>query len=175
MLNKCFIDNKTPTLWRQSKIIVILKHVKDFAIPKSYRPISFLCHSYKLYQIMIPNRIAPTIEHHLIKEQTGFRAGKSYTSQLLNVTKYFDDGYQESMITRTVFVDLSVACDTVNHRLLFQKLFNTMQDSSLCRVIQNLLSNMSFYVNLYNERIIWRLQKNGLPQGSVLSPALEAA
>ena len=29
MLNKCFMENKIPTLWRQSKIIAILKPGKD--------------------------------------------------------------------------------------------------------------------------------------------------
>ena len=38
--------------------------------------------------------------------------------------------------------------------------------------IWNLLSNRRFYVELNNERSRWRLQKNGLPQGSVLSPIL---
>ena len=72
MLNNCFIDNKISTIWRQSKIITILKSVKDSAIPKSYRPILLLCHTYKLFERMILNRIAPTIEQHLIKEQAGF-------------------------------------------------------------------------------------------------------
>ena len=57
----------------------------------------------------------------------------------------------------------------MNHRLLIQKLYNITQDSALCRVIQNLLSNRRFYVELNTERSRWRLQKNGLPQGSVLS------
>ena len=132
MLNKCFMENKIPTLWRQFKIIAILKPGKDSAIPKSYRPISLLCHTYKLDERMILNRIAPTIEQHLIKEQAGFRPGKSCTSQLLNLTQHIEDGYQESMITGTAFVDLSAAYDTVNHRPLIQKLFNITQDSTLC-------------------------------------------
>ena len=53
----------------------------------------------KLYERMILNRIAPTIEQHLIKEQAGFRAGKSCTSQLLNLTQHIEDGYQECKIT----------------------------------------------------------------------------
>ena len=62
---------------------------------------------------MILNRIAPTIEQHLIKEQASFRAGKSCTSQLdLNLTQHIDDGYQECKITGTAFVDLSAAYDT---------------------------------------------------------------
>ena len=49
---------------------------------------------------------------------------------------------------------------------------NTTLHSQLCRVIQNLLSDRRLYVELNNERSRWRIQKNGLPQGSVLSPTL---
>ena len=169
-LNICFMENKIPTVWRQSKIIGILKPGKDSSIPKNYLPISLLCHTYKLYERMILNRIAPAIEQHLIMKQAGFRSGKSCTSQLLNLTKHIED--EEGMITGTAFVDLSAAYDMVNHRLLIQKLYNTTLDSQLCRVIQILLSDRRFYVELNNERSRWRIQKNGLPQGSVLSPTL---
>ena len=121
---------------------------------------------------MLLNRIAPTIDQHLIKEHAGFRPGKSCTGQLLNLTQHIEDGYQGSMITGTAFVDLSAAYNKLNHRLLFQKRFNITQDSTLCRVIQNLLSPRIVYVELNNERSRWRLQKNGLPQGSVISPTL---
>ena len=168
----CFMENKIPTVWRQSKIIAILKPRKDSSIPKNYRPISLLCHTYKLYERMILNRIATAIEQHLMKEQAGFRSGKSCTSQLLNLTQHIEDGYEEGMITGTAFVDLSAAYDTVNHRLLIHKFYNTTLDSQLCRVIQNLLSDRRFYVELNNERSRWRIKKNGLPQGSVLSPTL---
>ena len=156
MLNKCFMENKIPTLWRESKIVAILKPGKDSAIPISYRPISLLCHTYTLFERMILNRIAPTIEQHLIKEHVGFRPGKS-------CTQHIEEGYQESMIIGTASVDLSAAYDTVNHRLLIQKLFNIRKNSTLCRIIQNLLTNRRFYVELNNERSRWRLQKNGLP------------
>ena len=49
MLNVCFTGNKIPKIWRQSKTIAKLKPGKDSAIPKNYRPISLLCHTYKLY------------------------------------------------------------------------------------------------------------------------------
>ena len=39
----------------------------------------------KILRKMILNRIAPSIEQHLIKEQAGFRPDKSCTSQLLNL------------------------------------------------------------------------------------------
>ena len=113
---------------------------------------------------MILNSVSPLLEHHLIKEQAGFRPGKSCTSQLLNLTQHIEDGYQRGMITSAAFVDLSAAYDTVNHRILTQKLYNTTQYSQLCRVFQNMLSNRRLYVELNNERSRWRKQKNGLPQ-----------
>ena len=143
----------------------------DSAIPKNYRPISLLCHTYKLYERMILNRIAPVVEQRLITEQVGFRTGKSCISQLLNLAQHIEDGYQRGMITGAAFVDLSATYDTVNHRILIQKLYNITQDSPLCRVIQNMLSSRRLYVELNNERSRWRKQKNGLPQGSVLSPS----
>ena len=99
MLNICFMENKIPAVWRQSKIMAILKLGKDSSIPKNYRPISLLCHAYKLYERMLMNKIASVIEQHLIKEQVGFRSGKSCTSQLLNLTQHIEDGYEEGMIT----------------------------------------------------------------------------
>ena len=122
MLNVCFTGNTIPKIWRQSMIIAILKPRKDSAIPKNYRPISLLCHTYKLHQRMILNRIAPVIEQRLIKELAGSRTGKSCTSQLLNLTQHIEGGYQRGMITGAAFVDLSAAYDTVHHRILIHKL-----------------------------------------------------
>ena len=139
-----------------------MKPGKDSATPTNYRPISLLCHTYKLYERLILNRIAPTIEEHLIKEQAGFRPGRSCTSQLLNLTQHIiEDGSRVGKITGTAFVDMSAAYDTVNHILLIQKLHYTPQDSKLCRVIKNLLSHRRFYVELNKERSRWRKQKNG--------------
>ena len=88
---------------------------------RTNRPISLLCHTYKLYERMILNRIASAIEQHLIKEHAGFRSEKSCTSQLLNLTQHIEDGYEEGMITGTAFIDLSAAYDTVNHSLLIKR------------------------------------------------------
>ena len=133
---------------------------------------SLLCHAYKLYERIILNRRAPVVEQRLIKEQAGFRTGKSCTRQLLSLNQHIEDGYQRAMITGSAFVALSAAYHTVNYRILIQKLYNITQDSPLCRVIQNMMSSRRFYVELNNESRRWRKQKNGLPQGGVLSPIL---
>ena len=75
MLNTCFIENKIPKIWRQSKIVAILNPGKDSVIPKNYRQISLLCHTYKLYERLILNRVSLLLEQHLIKEQAASATG----------------------------------------------------------------------------------------------------
>ena len=114
MMNNILVSKKFPKLWRKSKVIAILKPGKDSFLPKSYRPISLLCHTYKLLEPMILNSLNPISKHTIIKEQAGFRAGESCTGQLLNLKQYIEDGYEKSLTTGTVFMDLSSEYDTVN-------------------------------------------------------------
>ena len=58
---------------------------------ENFRPIPLLCHLYKMYERLIQNRLSPIIEHVLIQEQAGFRPGKSFTAQVLNLTQHIED------------------------------------------------------------------------------------
>ena len=152
MLNVCFTESRIPKVWRQSKIIAILKPNKDSGIPKSYIPISLVCHMYKLYERPIKNRIAPSVDRHLINEQAGFRHGESCCSRLLNLTQHIRHDYQRGMIAGAAFVDLYAAYDTVNYRVLIRKVYDFTHDIPLCRVIHNMLSGRRLYVELNNDR-----------------------
>ena len=46
------------------------------------------------------------------------------------------------------------------------------KDFHLTKLIQLLLENRCFYVELNGKQSRWRKQRNGLPQGSVLAPVL---
>ena len=76
----CSARENIPATWRKAKVIALPKPGKDHHDPKNYRPISLLCHIYKLYERIILNRLVPTIEPQTIPEQAGFRAGKSTRS-----------------------------------------------------------------------------------------------
>ena len=121
---------------------------------------------------MILNHLNPITEHTIIKEQAGFRAGKSCTSQLRNLTHYIEDGYEKSLTTGTVFVYLPVACAIVNHRLLRTKFYGMTEVVEFTKLIGSMMGTRQFYVKLNGKKNRWHNQKNGLPQGSVLSPML---
>lgn len=83
---------------------------------------------YKLFERVIMNRINTTIDANIIQEQAGFRAGKSCTSQFLNITQHIENGFEEKMITGAVFIDLSAAYDTVNLGILRRKIYEMTKD-----------------------------------------------
>ncbi|KAJ8350088.1 hypothetical protein SKAU_G00252180 [Synaphobranchus kaupii] len=75
-----------PKAWRESKVIAILKPGKPAYDPASYRPISLLCTSYKLFERLLLARISPLVEPVLPREQAGFRPGRSCTDQVIALT-----------------------------------------------------------------------------------------
>ena len=172
MINKCALNFTVPTLWRKAKVVALLKPGKDPTNRKSYRPISLLSILYKMYERMILARISPTVEEKLTPDQAGFRPGKSCCDQLLNLTQFIEDGFEKKLITGTVFVDLTAAYDTVNHRILLLKVAKTIGNKTIVGIIQSLLKNRRFFVEMDGRKSRWKTQKNGLPQGSVLSPIL---
>ena len=78
--NNCTETKTISKILRQAKVVALLKPGKDPSIAKSFRPISLLCHTYKLFERLILNRIAEHVDAKLIPEQAGFRSGKSCTS-----------------------------------------------------------------------------------------------
>ena len=172
LYNHCLKTHELPKIWKKAHVIALLKPGKDPSIPKGYRPISLLSHTCKLFERLILNRITPTVDERLIPEQAGFRPGKSTTSQVLNLTQHIEDGFEKGMVTGVVLVDLSAAYDTVNHRCLLSKILAITRDILLTELIESMLENRMFYVELGGKRSRWRRLKNGLPQGSVLAPLL---
>ena len=172
LYNNCAETKNLPKIWRKARVVALLKPGKDPKLPGSYRPISLLCTLLKVYERLILTTMNDTIEDQLISDQAGFRAGKSCCGQVLNLTQYIEDGYEKGKITGTVFVDLSAAYDTINHRKLILKVAKMVNNSNTVGIIRSILVNRRFFVEMDGKRSRWRNQKNGLPQGSVLSPVL---
>lgn len=69
-------------------------------------------------------------------------------------------------------MNLTAAHDTVNHKLLSQKVYQITKDHTLTMFIACMLQNRCFFVQLRSKNSQWRRKKNGLTQGSVLAPIL---
>ena len=71
-----------------------------------------------------------------------------------------------------MIVDLSAPYDTMSDKILLNKIYRMTYDVKFTDLIGNMLYNRRYFVELNSQRSRWRNQKNGLPQGSVLSPVL---
>ena len=80
---------------------------------------------------MILAWMSPAVEEKLTSDQAGFRPGRSCCSQVLNLTQYIEDGFENKQITGVVFVDFTAAYDIVNHRSLLLKVAHIGKDANI--------------------------------------------
>ena len=71
-------------------------------------------------------------------------------------------------MTGFILADLTAAYDTANHRRLLNKVLELTNDIRLTELLESMLENRRFFVELGSKKSRWRRLKNGLPQGSVL-------
>ena len=106
----------------------------------------------QLYERLILARVGRVVDKLLIPEQAGFRPNKSTTSQVLNLSQYIEDGFEGGKVSGVVFADLSSAYDTVNHRCLLYKILEITKDTRLTELVESILENMHFYVELGSKK-----------------------
>ncbi len=104
------------------------------------------------------------------REQAGFRRGRSTVDHVTLLKQYIEDSLQHNETAGVVFLDLTAACDTVWHRGLHLKRLRTIPDRHIVGFIME-MSNRSFAMHTSDgQRSGLRRMKNGVPQGSVISP-----
>jgi len=170
-LSRITSERSMPRIWRRSKVIAILKPGKDPHSPSSYRPISLLSVCFKVLERLILRRVTPDVEEILSADQAGFRPGRSTCDQVLALTTFIENGFQRKMKTGAVLLDLTAAYDTVWHTGLLLKLAKALP-FWVADVVGFMLRDRRIRVHIGEDTSRWRLQSNGLPQGSVLAPTL---
>ena len=165
-----------PQSWRNAVIIPLLKRDKPAGDVTSYRPISLTSCLGKLMERMVTNRLYHLAESRglLVEDQAGFRAQRSTEDQILRVTQTISDGFQQRPALRSAMalLDFSKAYDTVWRNDLMSSLMGLGIPFPFVRWIRGFLTNRQAKVRLNSATSGSRLFREGLPQGSVLSPLL---
>ena len=172
-LSSCLRRLKIPKIWRRALVVAIPKPAKPVGDPKSYQPVSLLCVPYKIFERLIYARVESLIDPLLPKEQAGFWRGKSTVDQVVLLTQNIEDSFEAKKKAGAVFIDLTVAYDTVWHRGLTCKLLRLLPDKHMVKMIMELVRNRSFTLTTGDSKQSrLRRLKSGVPQGSVLAPLL---
>ena len=140
----------------------------------NYRPISILPYISKLLEKIIHTRLMDFLTENSIinQSQFGFQKGLSTYMPILllqeNITKAFEKGNA----TCGIYLDLKKAFDTVDIKILVDKIEKYGIKNSALKILRSYLSERKQCVKI-NERISGLLNTNiGVPQGSILGPLL---
>ena len=174
IVNEVLSSRIFPLRWKNAKVILIHKAGKAKSDANNYRPISLLPTLGKLTERVILSRLLEECEDHAIipAEQFGFRELHGTELQLLRLTEELHRSFDAKDTAVGVFLDIKRAFDTVWHEGLVAKLYQFNVNPFLVQLIENYLSNRTFFVSIEESSSTPRALRAGLPQGSVISPIL---
>ena len=104
--------------------------------------------------------------------QHGFRAGRSTLTQLLQHFDAINEGLVNNIDTDSIYLDYEKAFDKVDHSLLLAKLSRYQLPELFVTWISSFLSNRTQTVVVGGKQSRPQCVISGVPQGSVLGPAL---
>ena len=178
IFNQSLNQGVFPDLMKCTKVIPLYKgQQQDLVI--HYHPISLLMTISKLLEKILYSRMYKLLETNeiLYESQFGFRSRHSCEHAIAELSGRLLQAKEQGQYSAAVFLDLSKAFDTLNHKVLLHKLeryrirdtshkwFESyLQNRNLVAKITTSLNNVT-YSNLYD--IMY-----GTTQGSCLGPLL---
>ena len=106
----------------------------------------------------------------LYSYQSGFRKGHSTDSCLIDLFDYIRCSLSEGEYVGMALLDLQKAFDTVNHKVLYEKL--KLVGVGSIEWFSSYISNRKQFVAIDNANSNFGLVTCGVPQGSILGPLL---
>lgn len=162
-----------PSQWKVAQIVLIPKPGKPPEQVSSYRPISLLPATSKVFEKCFLKRLMIIInsKNLIPSHQFGFRNSHSTIEQIHRVVNVIDQALQNKKYCSAAFLDVSQAFDKVWHPGLLFKL-KTNLPNTYFNIIKSYLSKRYFQIKFKDSHSELRNIESGVPQGSVLGPIL---
>jgi hypothetical protein len=171
--NLCLSTGIYPTKLKMAKVIPVFK-ANDPLDPNNYRPISLLSVFNKIIEVILSNRLRKHFESKnlLSQNQFGFRKMRSTNTALASIVPLIQNALDNKHKSLGIFLDLTKAFDTVNHKILINKLEHYGVRGNMLQLLKSYLSDRKQRVWINNQHSSERTIEVGVPQGSVLGPLL---
>ena len=173
IINSSFSTGIVPPALKMARVIPIFKQGNK-SDPCNYRPISVLPYFSKLFEKAMYNRLYDyvTKKKLLYINQHGFQAGHSTAMSLLNIQDKISEAIENNEFSVGLFLDLSKAFDSVDHKILIKKLENYGIRGLPLSWFKDYLDCRQQQVQCNNKLSKFNIIKFGVPQGSILGPLL---
>ena len=171
LFNCSFATGVVPMSFKLARVIPIFKKGSQTCV-SNYRPISLLSIFNKLLERLMYKRLISYIEKKniLSKAQFGFRAKHSTSQAVSLITDKIQKAIEEGLFSCGIFLDLSKAFDTVNHKILISKLEHYGLHGKVKNWFVSYLEYRRQFVSIGNSKSDECVVSCGVPQGSVLGP-----
>ena len=173
LMNRCWLTKTTPYSWHLSEVIPVYKKGSPLDCG-NYRPISLVSVVYKVYAIILLNRLKEAgAEDQLWNRQFGFRSGRSTEDALFIVRKRVEQAFSARQgQTLLLALDWRQAFDCIMPDRVILALKRFGLNESMLEAIQNIYSERRFVVRDGGGVSQQRRQEAGIVQGCPLSPFL---
>ena len=163
-----------PPAWRKAVVVPIPKPDKDLTNPNNYRPIALTSCLCKVMEKMVNSRLMWKLETEglLAKEQCGFRKHHSTVDHLVRLETTIRNAFINKRHAVAIFFDLEKAYDTTWRFGILSDLHKLGFRGNLPHFIKQFLEIRTFQVRVGSTLSDIYEQELGVPQGSILSPAL---
>ena len=162
-----------PEKMKIAKVIPLYKSgIKN--VFNNYRPVSLLPQFSKILEKIFNSRLDTFLERCdiLNEAQFGFRAKYNTTHALMKLMTGISDSIDQKKSTIGIFIDLKKAFDTVNHKILREKLDKYGIRGVANSWIKSYLDNRKQFVCVKDCNSELLNISCGVPQGSILGPKL---
>ena len=162
-----------PDQFKVAGVVPIHKKGSSFLV-SNYRPISLLSIFNKVIEKLMYKGIISYLDKFSIlhNNQFGFRSMHLTTHAIFLLTNKIQRSIDNGTNSCGIFLDLCNAFDTVDHRIILDKLKYYGIQGVANHWFASYLSNRRQFVSLFGTNSDYQTVTCGVPQGSVLGPLL---
>ena len=172
--NKCLVEKKIPSDWKQSTTILIYKKGSSDD-PSNFRPIALMSCIYKLFTSLLAARVTNfAIQNDLMSpHQKSARPAEGCHEHTFTLQSVVADCKRNQKNCFFAWLDLRNAFGSINHESIYLTLSHMGFSDSLVELIKDIYTDTSTVIRISRDDETDPIQINaGVKQGCPISPVL---